>query len=453
MELAGLTAAAADARELGHILPVDDVDDVVDEVGDVHAALLGVGREVHRARGAADRLRRDRELADETTFADFAVRVLAGLARFGRLEHLHAIVAAVAGVEQAVVGEPRAVQRAAEKFRFHIAGLEVVVPGGAVGFAAAVFTDDGVLPVGAEVADVFAGGRIDDQHAAVAVTVGDVHQVGFRIDHHVGRPVRLGRAIHTAVGVVAVGAFRARGANLVDEGAVGLELQDVRIVAEVRRPRILAVKVARLAVAGDVNKIVVIDVDAVLARRPEAAVGLTAFGFQKIRIARAAPGLQQFASGVEHEDRRRRRAAAVDLAVGPRMTERADRFALLVFARGALHAAVLRADRARAVINPDLVVLVDGDTADVADHPMVRQRLRPCGVEHEARRMAFFLDRHAFGKALDGARVFQRFGGGFLGVGGGRERQADAGEQQHAGHLLENFCGHGRAPLLKMTFA
>ena len=48
------------------------------------------------------------------------------------------------------------------------------------------------------------------------------------------------------------------------------------------------------------------------------------------------------------------------------MTEHADRIAFGVFGGGALHAAVLRADRTRAVIDPDLIVLVDRNAADVA---------------------------------------------------------------------------------------
>ena len=40
---------------------------------------------------------------------------------------------------------------------------------------------------------------------------------------------------------------------------------------------------------------------------------------------------------------------------------------------------------ARAVIDPDVVVLVDAESDDAADLPLVRQRLRPVRVEHIAR--------------------------------------------------------------------
>ena len=42
MELASLTAAAADARELSHVLAVDDIDDVVDEIGNIPKALFRI---------------------------------------------------------------------------------------------------------------------------------------------------------------------------------------------------------------------------------------------------------------------------------------------------------------------------------------------------------------------------------------------------------------------------
>ena len=49
-------------------------------------------------------LRRDVNLTDKTAFARLAVRIGAGLPYFGSFEDLHAIVAAIADVEQAVVG-------------------------------------------------------------------------------------------------------------------------------------------------------------------------------------------------------------------------------------------------------------------------------------------------------------------------------------------------------------
>ena len=114
--------------------------------------------------------------------------------------------------------------------------------------------------------------------------------------------------------IVAVRPLRACGADLVDECAVRFEFQDLRIVPEIRRPRILAMEIAGLAIAGDVDEVVLIDVDAMLARRPDATVLLAALRLQEARITRTAPGLQQFACFVEHEHRRRGHTAAVRAA-------------------------------------------------------------------------------------------------------------------------------------------
>src|SRR6266705_5018138 len=75
VKLACLAAASSKATELRKVLPVDDIDCVIEEIGDVHAALLRVGREVHRTRRASDGLRSNVDLAHKTTFAYLAVWV------------------------------------------------------------------------------------------------------------------------------------------------------------------------------------------------------------------------------------------------------------------------------------------------------------------------------------------------------------------------------------------
>ena len=116
--------------------------------------------------------------------------------------------------------------RAAEELRFHLAGFVLGGPradaladffcGGGRSSAsnatagrrnATIFADDGILPICAEMPDIFSCGSVHDQHAAIAVTIGDIHQVRFRIDHHVGRPERLRRAVDSAIRIVAVGPF------------------------------------------------------------------------------------------------------------------------------------------------------------------------------------------------------------------------------------------------------
>src|SRR4051812_22215717 len=124
------------------------------------------------------------ELAYETAFARLALRVRAGSPHFRRFEDLHAIVAAIAYVQETVVRELRAVNGAAEEVRLHVAGLEIARPrAGAFAHigSGGVFADYRVLPVRAEMSDVLAARCVDDQHAAVAVTVGYIHEVRLRI--------------------------------------------------------------------------------------------------------------------------------------------------------------------------------------------------------------------------------------------------------------------------------
>src|SRR6202521_2861461 len=179
MELACLAAAGSDAAQLRQILPVDDINRVVGKVGDVHAALLRIGGKVDRAGRAGRSLWSDVEFADETAFARLAVRIGTGLPRLRGPEHLHAVIAAVADVEQAVAGQFGAVHRAAEKLRLHLAALELGRPGtdalADIG-PAAVLDRKSVVPVCAKMPHVFAGGRIHNEYAPVSVTVGDVHE-------------------------------------------------------------------------------------------------------------------------------------------------------------------------------------------------------------------------------------------------------------------------------------
>src|SRR6202158_6273874 len=164
---------------------------------------------------------------------------------------------------------------------------------------------------------------------------------------------------------------------------------------------------AGLAIAGEIDKVFLIDVDPVLTRRPDATVSLAAFRLEEAWIARTAPGLQQFACFVDHENRRRGHTAAVNLPKRSRESERADRIALRVRARYALHPTIGGADRTGTVVNPDVVVLIDGYSADVADHPVVGQRLGPSRIEHKARRGSLVLSRHPLSEPIQNAGLLQ----------------------------------------------
>src|SRR5262249_59744576 len=109
----------------------------------------------------------------------------------------------------------------------------------------------------------------------VAIAVRDIELGALRIHHHVRRPSEL-RAAAAAFGL-------AGAADLHQELALRRELEDLVVL---------------LAVAGDPDIALRIDVDAVLALRP-----------LRLRVARA-PAAQVVARGVELDHRRRRLAAA-----------------------------------------------------------------------------------------------------------------------------------------------
>src|SRR5258708_6791880 len=214
------------------------------------------------------------------------------LSHLGCLKDLHTIVAAIADIEQTVVGQLGAVNRAAEEFRFHIASLEISWPGASslAGLLTTfIFTYHRVLSVSAKMPDVLPGRRVNNEHAPIPITVSNVHEVRLGINDHVGRPVRLGSLIDAPVGIVAVRPLRACGADLINERAVRLELQDLRIVAEVRRPWKLTMEITGLAIASEIDKVVLINVDSVLTRRPDATVLHAALSLQEARITWTAP--------------------------------------------------------------------------------------------------------------------------------------------------------------------
>jgi hypothetical protein len=88
-----------------------------------------------------------------------------------------------------------------------------------------------------------------------------------------------------------------------------------------------------------------------------------------IAFAGAAPGAQQIAVGIELEHRRRGHAAF--------RARRGERCTLLVVG-----------ERARTMDHPDVALAVDGDAADLAEDPVVRQRFWPGRIDREGRDVA-----------------------------------------------------------------
>jgi hypothetical protein len=145
------------------------------------------------------------------------------------------------------------------------------------------------------------------------------------------------------------GRRRAGLADLLQELSVGSKFQDLAVV---------------LVVAGEPDVAVAVDMDAVLALRPVEA------------FARAAPGCEQVAVGVELQYRRSGSAAFG----GGRIFLRA----LFVVDK-----------RPRPMHDPDVIIAVDRDAGDLAENPIAGQRLRPKRLRLEARNVGALLRRRA----------------------------------------------------------
>ena len=233
-------------------------------------------------------------------------------------EDLIAIVGAVAYIDQAVLRDAHAVHRIAELLRDRLGGI--------VGRRLVVARP---VAVGAPVALVGAGLRIEHHHAAVGVAVGGVDLLGGDIDRDIGRRAQpLGRV---AVGLVD------RLADLQHEFAVHGELEQLAV---------------GLVVAGEPDEIIVVDIDAVLALGPIVA------------LARTAPMADEIAGLIEDEHRRRRHAT-------------------LGLRRILLGGAIALGQRARTLHHPDVIEAIDPDAGDLPEDPVVGQRLGPERVDHE----------------------------------------------------------------------
>ena len=240
--------------------------------------------------------------------------------------------------------------RVAELLRWRIVGI---VPAhiGVVGFVA----------VGAPMAFVLAGIRIEYDDAMVAVAIGHVHFVGFLIDERFGGQSEV---------VDVIAAFALPGfADLHQKFAVLGELQnhgivevalnagDLAFVEDLRSTPAAPGGARRraAAVAADPHVAFVIHRDAVVRLRPVVA------------LARSAPVSDQVAFFIEFENRRGRRAA---------------------LCRGRIGGGVLfaRFERAAAMDDPDMVIGIHRYADRLPHEPMVRQRLGPQRVHLKSRR-------------------------------------------------------------------
>ena len=213
----------------------------------------------------------------------------------------------------------------------------------------------GGIPVGAPVATVLSGLRVEDDHSLVGVAVGDEELVRLGIHDEAGGPAEVARVVAPA-----------RHPRLADRENV------------LTAPRELVDQVG--VVDGHPDEVVVIDIDRVLPSPPLAvprsvrglperlalspdreslACGRTGFGKE---LPELGPCLNHVPLGVELDHRRSRPAAL--------------RFAL---DRGQLPAT----DRPRPVDHPDVPLAIHSDAPDLAQDPLIRERQPgPGGIVH-----------------------------------------------------------------------
>src|SRR5712692_5642268 len=332
VELAGLAPAVAEVGNFLQRFAHDDAHLLVLAIGEEHEPLLAILRE----RDIPGRARSERLLGIEPFLHELAVR----------LEYLHAVALAVAHVDQAVVRALDAMHRVAELLggrRFR-----VVVPHGSVVRLVAVRT-----PVALHLSGI----GVDHGDAFVEITVGDVGFVGLGIDPDLGHPPEVHEVVAAAVLSIV--------AELHQEFSVLGELQDLGVFR---------------AVAAEPHVALVVDVDAVRPFRPLVA------------RSRAAPGPDQVACLIEHEDRRGRAAALGD-------------------GRILFEPLLVDMQPPRAAMNdPDVILLVDPRSYGPAEQPMIRQGLRPQRVHFEHRRLdgGPRCARHFFEQSLTGSERNKR---------------------------------------------
>src|SRR5450631_2651069 len=124
-----------------------------------------------------------------------------------------------------------------------------------------------------------------------------------------------------------------------------------------------------------------------LTTRPDAARLRLTLAPDKTRIGWTAPGTQQLSVGVQFQDGRRSLAAIGEGAIQTHLAQPVDRLTVLT-ARArhrSFKSGLFVRHRARAVVHPDVVMLVDVEPSYLAQEPVIREGLRPCGIDNEVR--------------------------------------------------------------------
>ena len=104
------------------------------------------------------------------------------------------------------------------------------------------------------------------------------------------------------------------------------------------------------------------------------------------------------------------------------------------------------------MIHPDMVVLIDGDSANISDDPVVRQRFRESGIEHKVRRGSLVVGRDGLREAIENMSFLQSVRCGFGRLlrfcRSGQEDRAQKAEQDSGmNKVCERFCSHVSTPI------
>src|SRR5258705_7184810 len=167
VELPGIAAVPPKAADHGPILAPDDADFVVFAVGAQQIGLFRIGPDGD----VPDRAVAERVLLEEKFLHEGAVLP----------KYLDTVVDAVADIDQSVIGDLHAMHRIGELLRHRRLGV-----------VGRLFVVVGRIAIGAPVPLVGAGGGVEHDDAAVAVTVGDVDFVCILVDRGLGGGVCVG---------------------------------------------------------------------------------------------------------------------------------------------------------------------------------------------------------------------------------------------------------------------
>src|ERR1700761_5655777 len=132
-------------------------------------------------------------------------------------------------------------------------------------------------------------------------------------------------------------------------------------------------------ISGEPDIVTVIDIDTVLAGWPDTTCPRLALAAQEAGIRWPSPSTQKLARCIEFQNRRRRFAAVRDRTIGARLAQSVDWLCLGVGCawHGVFQTGLFVGHGARAVVDPNVIVPVDVQTADLPQKPVVRQGLRP----------------------------------------------------------------------------